>query len=98
MIEIAVAASFVLGVGLNVWQQRAEQDWQLRVFGPRPVQRDISEMAEAIASVTDAKRGKWMQQKLSDARPSRQIADPSQHKRHERLLRDLTDFTADEKL
>lgn len=32
--EIAVAASLVLGVGMNVWQWRADQAWNQRVFGP----------------------------------------------------------------
>jgi hypothetical protein len=98
VVEIAVAASFVLGIGLNVWQQRAENAWQLRVFGPAPVSQDISSLAEAVASVTDAESGRWMQQALSAAQPRRPVADPGQQKRYEQLLRELTDSEAGDKL
>ena len=70
----AIAASLLLGVGLNVWQRRAEEAWQARVFGPRPISRELSDVVQAVASVTDAQTGQWLQQRLSQSRPGPSLA------------------------
>ncbi len=98
IVEIVVAASLLLGVGMNVWQQRADEAWQARVFGPPPVPRAIADLAQAVASVTDAQTGQWVQQRLSDSRPTRPPTDPQRNERYEPLLHGLTDFKTDRTL
>jgi hypothetical protein len=93
--ECAVAASLALGIGLNVWLERADEAWQARVYGPLPVSRAIADVAQAVASVTDAQTGQWIQQRLSESRPARPPADPLRSERYERLFHGLTDFRTD---
>ena len=95
VLECTVAASFVLGVGLNVWQQQADEAWQVRVYGPRPVSQSIVEASQAVTSVTDVETGHWIQQRLSNSRAGRYHAGPPWSERYERLLNGLTDLRSD---
>jgi hypothetical protein len=47
--EIAVAASLVLGVGMNVWQWRADRAWHQRLFEPRVAGYDSIDQGAALA-------------------------------------------------
>jgi len=95
VLEGAVAASLLLGIGLSVWQQRAEEAWQVRVYGRPPVSRAIADVAQDVASVTDEQTGKWVQQRLSESRPPRRHAEPLLSERYERLYPGLTDLRTD---
>jgi hypothetical protein len=46
--EIAVAASLLLGVGMNLWQWRENQAWHQRVFGPSSAASDCADHGGAM--------------------------------------------------
>ncbi len=91
----AVAASLVMGIGLNVWQQWADEAWQVRLYGPLPVLRTIADVAHAVESVTDAQTGQWVQQRLSDARSAPHHADSLHSESYDLLLQDLSGLRSD---
>ena len=70
---LAVAASILLGVVLNVWANKATDRRLARLYGPPPVPRQIAEIAEGVESVTDAETGWRVRQQLSAAWWSRPI-------------------------
>ena len=71
---LAVAASLLLGVVLNVWVNKASDRRLARLYGPPPVPRQIAEVAEAVASVTDAETGRQVRQQLLTVWRSRPVA------------------------
>jgi hypothetical protein len=62
---LAVAASILLGIVLNVWANKATDRRLARLYGPRPVPRQITEVAEMVASVTDAETGRRLERQLA---------------------------------
>lgn len=52
--ELAVAASLLLGIGMNAWQWRSAPAWQARIHGAPVVSDAVAALGEAVASVTDA--------------------------------------------
>jgi hypothetical protein len=89
-IELAVAASLVLGIGLNVWQVQSAEAWQLRVFGPEPIPTSVVEVAGMAASVTDPATGKLVEQRLLSARSAKRGDSEALRRRYEQLLHELT--------
>ncbi|MHC4176791.1 MAG: hypothetical protein ACYSWU_04750 [Planctomycetota bacterium] len=73
---LAVAASILLGVVLNVWAVRSDRRSRARLYGPRPVPKRIADIAEGVESVTDAEIGQLVQQQLSAAWWSRPTPPP----------------------
>ena len=68
---LAVAASVLLGIVLNVWVNTSAPRRQARLYGPPPVPRRIADVAEAVASVTDAETGRRFERQLTAAWRSR---------------------------
>jgi hypothetical protein len=71
---LAVAASILLGIVLNMWANKATDRRLARLYGPPPTPRQIAEVAEMVASVTDAQTGRRVRQQLSAAWWSRPTA------------------------
>lgn len=86
---LAVAASLLLGVVLNVWVNKASDRRLARLYGPPPVPRQIAEVAEAVASVTDAETGRRIEQQLVAAWRSRAAALPQRAIDYAQLMREL---------
>ncbi len=93
-IELAVAASVVLGIGLNVWQVQSAEAWQLRVFGPAPVPAPVTEVAGMAASVTDPATGKLIEERLLSVRSAKRGNSETLRRRYEQLLHELTNEKA----
>jgi hypothetical protein len=62
---MAVAASLLLGVALNVWVSRSSERRLAQLFGPPPVSREAMELAKAVEQVTDAQTGRWFYERLT---------------------------------
>ncbi len=90
--EWSVAAALVLGIGLNVWQQTADEAWQTRLYGPAPVSRVARGIAQSETDATRGPTGSKGQRRLSDARPPLRSADPWQSQRYERLIHQFHDL------
>ena len=90
ILEIAVAASLLLGVGMNLWQWRTYDDWQARVYGPRPVSAAIAELAATVESVTDAQTAQAVVERFSDSRAARRSSELTLFPQYNQLLHELT--------
>ena len=64
---LAVAASLFLAVAMNVWINTTVDRRMARLYGPPPVPRRIVDVAEAVASVTDAETGRRFERQLAAA-------------------------------
>ncbi|HEV3138304.1 MAG TPA: hypothetical protein VGZ26_10375 [Pirellulales bacterium] len=89
MFEQVVAASLLVAAGLACWRTRDEEQWQARVYGPPTVPSAIAEVAQAVASVTDEQTGRWVQERLSAALPSRRDYVKSRLETYQRILNEL---------
>jgi hypothetical protein len=67
---LAVAASLLAGIGLNVWVSRASERHLARLFGPPPISKRAMEVANDVAKITDAETGRWVYQRLTVPRTS----------------------------
>jgi hypothetical protein len=94
-IGLVVAASLLLGVVLNVWVNTSATRRQARLYGPRPVPRRIAEVAEAVASVTDAETGRRLEQQLTAVWRARVAELPQRPIDYSQLLRELKLFRKD---
>jgi hypothetical protein len=86
---LAVAASVLLGVVLNVWANKATDRRLARLYGPPPVPRQIAEVAEMVASVTDAETGRRLERQLAAMWRSREAELPYPPIDYSQLLREL---------
>jgi hypothetical protein len=62
---MAVAASLLLGIGLNVWASRASERRLAQLFGPPPISKRAMEIATDIETITDAETGRWVYSRLT---------------------------------
>jgi hypothetical protein len=97
---IAVAASVLVGLGLNLWVNDRLDRRLAIVLGPPPPRRQVAEIADDVASITDPATGRWVYQRLAASRP-----DPDEARRSavrlRRMIRQLTandEETVDETL
>jgi hypothetical protein len=67
---IAVAASLLLGVGLNLWASRVSERHLAQLFGPPPISKQAMEIAKDIEKTTDAEAGRWVYRRLTMPRQS----------------------------
>ncbi|OHB72109.1 MAG: hypothetical protein A2V70_10485 [Planctomycetes bacterium RBG_13_63_9] len=88
-IGLAVAASLLLAIALNVWVGKAADARLARLYGPRPVPRQIVEIAGAVAAVTDAETGRQVQQQLLIAWHARCAASQHGFVEYGRILNEL---------
>jgi hypothetical protein len=70
---VALAASFLLAVGLNLAVEQAQQARLAEIYGPESVPRALTEVTRAVESVADAPTAAWFRQELLNAtrRPAR---------------------------
>jgi len=108
---LAVAASIALGIVLNVWAVRTDRQCQARLYGPPPIPRQIADLAETVASVTDAETGQRLERQLAAIWRSRKAELPyppidysqflrefevvRKEPRHENLLEEGTETNRD---
>jgi hypothetical protein len=90
VLEIAVAASLVVGVGSNLWQWRRYDEWQARVYGPPPISAAIAELAATVESVTDAQTAQAVVERFSAGRASRRSSEQTGLPQYNQLLNELT--------
>ena len=64
IVSWAVAASLALGVGMNFWAMREEQQRDARLYAARPPLRRVTEIADAVRSVTDDQTAALFEQQL----------------------------------
>ena len=86
---LAVAASIALGIVLNVWAVRVDRQVQARLYGPRPVPRQIADLAETVASVTDAETGRRLERQLATMWRSREAELPYRPIDYSQFLREF---------
>jgi hypothetical protein len=86
---LAVAASILLAIVLNVWANKATDRRLARLYGPRPVPRQIAEIAQAVQSVTDVQTGRRIEQQLAAVWRSRQAELPYPRIDYSQILREL---------
>jgi hypothetical protein len=67
---LAVAASIVLGVALNIGLSRASDRRLAQLFGPPPLSKQAMEIAEFVGQATDAETARWVYQRLAPPRAS----------------------------
>jgi len=67
-LEVGVAASLVIGVGLNVWQWQADKRWQAGVHGPLPATAEHQDLIDVVASVTDEATAQMLVDRLVSVR------------------------------
>jgi hypothetical protein len=65
---MAVAASLLLGIGLNIWAARASEQRLARIFGPPPISQQAMEIAKDVEKITDAQTGQWVYRQLATPR------------------------------
>jgi hypothetical protein len=86
---LAVAASLLVGVALNVYAGVSSKRQLARLFGPPPVSRRAMELAKVIEEVTDRQTAQWLCQRMAAPRP----ASPDDLARHyatvQQLIREL---------
>ncbi len=87
----AVAASLLLGIGLNVWADKASERHLARLFGPPPISKQAMEIANAVEKITDAETGRWVYQRLATPRRSgdASAAYAKHYAAMEQLIREL---------
>jgi len=61
---VALAASFVLAVGLNLAVDRAQQTRLAALYGPEPVPQSLADVTRAVEAVADAQTAAWFRQEL----------------------------------
>ena len=68
---LAVAASLLVGIAMNIWANEASKRHLARLFGPPPVSKQAMELAKDVERITDAQTGRWVFQRLTAPRESR---------------------------
>jgi hypothetical protein len=63
--SMAVAASLLLGVGLNLWATQASENRLAQLFGPPPISMRAMEIANDVERIADAKTGQWVYRQLT---------------------------------
>jgi hypothetical protein len=66
-----VAASLLLGIGMNIWASEAAQRRMAQLFGPPPISKQAMELANAVGEITDAQTAQWVYKQFAAAPPSR---------------------------
>ncbi len=64
-----MAASLLLGIGMNVWVSKASERHLAELFGPPPISKGAMEIAKDMETITDEETGQWVYQRLTMPRP-----------------------------
>jgi hypothetical protein len=75
-VGLAVAASILFAVALNVWTVTASNSRRAALLGPAPLPMQVVEICHAVEAVTDAETGRLIQQQLAAAWRSRPVRPP----------------------
>jgi hypothetical protein len=67
---LAVAASLLVSLALNLWASHVSQRRLARLLGPPPVSRQAQELAQAVEEISDAQTAQWVYQQYASPRPS----------------------------
>ncbi len=67
---LAVAASILVGIAMNVWTSKVAERRLAQLFGPPPVSKQIMELANAVEEITDAKTAQWVCKQFAAPRRS----------------------------
>jgi hypothetical protein len=87
-IELSIAASLALGIGLNTWLWRTGESASIG-FGERVPSAAARDVAQAVASAAGPAAGRWVENELARAElHKRRGAVDGQ--RYQRLLHELT--------
>jgi hypothetical protein len=95
--ELAVAASLLLGVGLNVWLWRTDESRQME-FAQRAPSAAAREVARAVALAAGPAAGQWVQDEFSRAQSRKRGRGAAGNEWYQRLLHDLTEGRIPESL
>ena len=60
----AVAASLLIGIGLQAWQWRLERQIEASYYGPKPMPSAVADLVRAVESVTDKQTGRLIGERL----------------------------------
>ena len=66
---LAVAASFLVGIAMNIGASEMAERRLAQLFGPPPVSKQAMELANAVEEITDAKTAQWVYQQFTAPRP-----------------------------
>jgi hypothetical protein len=87
----ATAAAIALALALNFAVAARNDALQLRLLGPAPTPRSITEVVQAVESVTDRETAEGVRRQLIAAQPSEQRGTETIIRHYERLLHELAD-------
>jgi hypothetical protein len=90
ILEIAVAASLLLGIGLNAWQWRSDVEPKSRFDDASPILAGISDLSETIALVTDQQTAQTFVEQYLAARSLRRASEEMSLQRYEQWIQELT--------
>ncbi len=93
MMELAVAASLVLGIGWNVWLARSDATWRERVFGPGQQSAALAEVGGNVASAVEPPAEKTLGQRLSSVWLSKPDWNAEPFRRYRQVLDEMKNET-----
>ena len=67
---LAVAASILVGIAMNIWASEVAERRLAMLFGPPPVSKQAMELANAVEKATDARTAQLIYQRLAAPHPS----------------------------
>ena len=86
---LAVAASLLVGIAMNVWASMASQRHLARLLGPPPVSKRAMEVAKMIEEASDAQTAQWVYQRMAVPRSASPDALAKHYAAVEQLIREL---------
>ena len=89
---LAAAALLSASVGLNLWTDQKIDARLAQIVGPAPLDRQALELANDIASVTDAETGRWFYQRITSQRRSPRSYQKSL-RQYQRILERMTQMS-----
>jgi hypothetical protein len=90
---LAVAASLLAGIGMNIWASKESERHLAQLYGPPPVSKRAMEVAKMIEGVTDAQTAQWVYQRLAVPRAASPDALAKHYLAMHQLIKELqTDF------
>jgi hypothetical protein len=67
---LAVAASLLVGIAMNLWASASAERRLAQLFGPPPLSKRAMEVAKAVEEITDPQTAQWVYQRLTTPRPT----------------------------
>jgi hypothetical protein len=92
---LAVAASLLAGIGMNIWANVASERRLAQLYGPPPVSKRAMEVAKMVEGVTDAQTAQWVYQRLAVPRPPSPDALAKHYAAVQQLIKELQTVSKD---